>query len=75
MSLLGNFLHFIDHSITNQVDSPKGARGKGNMLNNKKTTLRLPVEDYEALLNLSLDTGLTVNALMIVALLKHLGEI
>ena len=42
------------------------------MLNNKKTTLRLPTEDYEALLNLSLDTGLTVNALMIVACLKYL---
>ena len=42
------------------------------MLNNKKTTLRLPEEVYQELLNLSLDTGLTVNALMIVACLKYL---
>lgn len=75
MSLLGNFLHFIDHSITNQVDSPKGARGKEKMKETKKVTLRLPEETHEELLKLSEKYGLGINSLVVVALLKHLGEI
>lgn len=45
------------------------------MKETKKVTLRLPEETHEELLKLSEKFGLGINSLVIVALLKHLGEI
>lgn len=45
------------------------------MKETKKVTLRLPEETHKELLKLSKKYGLGINSLVIVALLKHLGEI